>query len=399
MSLAIVCDSDLNQLFYVTKQILQLIMIIAPILFIIMLAVYFTQLVINPDNKKLLPKVRNIFIALIIIFFIPLTVNITMYALGNNYDVSSCWNNASKKAFAENYIPIEEEKYNNILNESKDYEKGVPKTLDLSCTSKIVKSQFSCDTLKIVEKHLYDLNYSNFRSVINSYGGFDNYAKSLGGVFAEYYGKSLNIKTESEFQRVAEYTFGWMYMYGMDYYNSGGDYHNWGVGYGKSGHSDDSFYQGNQRAGHWANHFDRDFDDIIAGTGVNTNLWMATECGPAAQAPLYKGGILKGGQNPSRKMITRFTDLRPGDLMHFFDHPVDKSNRSSWGWGRHVAIVGEVYKDKIVIYDGGSHFQTTRNFKRTIKMVYSEAEEYAEIKKEFGYDYWASERFKELKMA
>ncbi|MBR4262140.1 MAG: hypothetical protein IKQ35_02105 [Bacilli bacterium] len=268
--------------------------------------------------------------------------------------------------------------------------------LDFSCTSKTVKAKFSCETLAIVEQHLNDFNYYNFRDVIASYGGFNNYAQSLGGVFSEYYGKELNITTEYEFQKVAEYTFGWMYMYGMDYYNSGGVYQNWGVGYGSSGHSSDAFYPGNLRAGHWTEHFDANFDEVISGTGVNPNLWMATECGPAAQAPLYKGGVLKKGKPVKRTMVTKFSDLRPGDLFHFFAHPVNKADRSSWGQGEHVTIVGEVYDDKIVLYDGGSYFQTTRNFKREMKMVYTEAEEYKEVKDEFGYDYWAAERFADL---
>ena len=99
-----------------------------------------------------------------------------------------------------------------IYWERKEQEKTHGK-MNFSCTSDNVKAQFSCSTLKIVEKHLYDVNAQNFHQVINSYGGFDNYAKSLGGIFSEYYGKKLNIETETEFQKVAEYTFGWMYMY------------------------------------------------------------------------------------------------------------------------------------------------------------------------------------------
>ena len=99
-----------------------------------------------------------------------------------------------------------------------------------------------------------------------------------------------------------------------------------------------------------------------------------------------------------KTFVTRFRDLRPGDIMYFFDEPVgNKADRSTWGRGRHNVLVGEVYDDKIVIYDGGSHFQTTRNMKRVMKMVDTEAEEYAEVRKEFGFGGWASERFKELK--
>ena len=82
--------------------------------------------------------------------------------------------------------------------------------------------------------------------------------------------------------------------------------------------------------------------------------------------------------------------------MYFFDEPVgNKAVRSTWGRGRHNVLIGEVYEDKIVIYDGGRHFQTTRNFKREIGRPSTEAEEYAEVKKEFGFGGWAAERFNE----
>ena len=218
----------------------------------------------------------------------------------------------------------------------------------------------------------------------------------MGGVFSEYYGKEVNVTTEYEFQRVAEYVFGFMYMYGTDYINGSGEYQNWGVGLGESGHSDDAFYPGNMRVPHGSDWFDAEFDEVISGTGRHQDLIIATECGPAATTPLYKGGVLKRGEKPQVTYITRLQDLRPGDIMYFFDEPVgNKAIRSTWGRGRHNVLIGEVYEDKIVIYDAGRHFQTTRNLKREIGRPSTEAEEYAEVKKEFGFGGWAAERFNE----
>jgi len=390
------CSASLSNIFYVVKNIMNIIMIITPIIGIVAFSILLIKMTFNPEEKKLIKRLTNSVSALIFIFFIPMFLTIVMYALGESNDVSRCYLSASKFDSKASYNDSLAKDKSTFIKNPRDYEKGNGK-LDFSCKSNIVKSQFSCETLRIVEKHLYDFNYYNFRSVINSYGGFDNYAKSLGGVFAEYYGKKLNIETETEFQKVAEYTFGWMYMYGTDYLNGGGEYQGWGVGLGQSGHSDEDFCPGEMRVPYATNWFDDEFDEVISGTGRHKDLVIATECGPAAQTPLYKGGVLKRGQNPNRKMITRFKDLRPGDIFHIFDHPVNRSVRSSWGQGVHVAIVGEVYDDRIVIYDGGRYFQTTKNFKRTIKMVDTEAEEYAEIRKEFGHDYWASERFGDLK--
>ena len=419
------CDkSYIVQIMLIVKTFFKIACYLAPVLIIIVSMIHIFKTVVSgkdEDFKDSLKVTVKRIIAGLLIAFLPALTNY-VFDLVNASDVNfiACFESASKEKVAA--LKEKEEKEEEAkkkkqeqedqakLKEAYDNEqkkkaakkvwfekwKSLHGSLDFSCTSDVVKSQFSCGTLKIVEKHLYDLNYNNFRNVIASYGGFENYAKSLGGVFAEYYGKELNVTTESEFQKVAEYTFGWMYMYGMDYC-SGDAYHNWGVGYGESGHSDDAFYSGNFKTERCTSDFDQRFDEVISGAGKNSNLIMATECGPAATAPLYKAGVLKPGVTPNKTFVTSFKDLRPGDVMYFFDSPVgDKSNRSTWGRGRHNVLIGEVYDDRIVIYDGGSHFQTTRNYKRVLKMVNSEAEEYAEVKREFGFGGWAAERFGNL---
>lgn len=409
----------------VIRSFIFFIKIIVPIFLIVFIAYDIYKFVISkdPDSDKLKRKIIPKLVAVVSIFMVVTMVQVLFKIIGtssmsecvncfiNDNNICEYYDKNLKKDYSEEIKKASEDRENVSSKRQEAEEKNRQKTeevwnnrgdycptkLDLTCTSSKVKSQFSCDTLSIVENHLYDFNSFNFRSIIASYGGFDKYAKSLGGVFSEYYGKELHVTTVSEFQKVAEYTFGWMYMFGMDYYNSGGEYQNWGVGLGQSGHSDDAFYTGNNRAGHWSNYFDQNFDEIISGTGVNQNLWMATECGPAAQAPLYKAGILKkGAKNTAIAYPTRFQDLRPGDIIHFFDSPRDKTNRGSWGQGQHVALIGEVYKDKIIVYDGGRHYQTTRNYKREIKMVFTDSEEYAEIKRVFGFDGWTSERFADL---
>ena len=388
------CSSTLNNIMFILKNITMIVTVIAPILAIINFTILLVKMVTSPDDKKQMKKIENTILALIMVFLVPSIINTTMYLMGDKYDFSSCYLNSKKFSSNSTYIKTNKKDKNSIIVNPDDYEPGEPRALDFSCTSSKVKTQFSCETLRIVENHLYDFNYNNFRSVIASYGGFDNYAKSLGGVFAEYYGKQLNVETELEFQKVAEYTFGFMYMYGTDYLNGGGDYHYWGDGVH---HSDDAFYPGNMRASYETYWFDAEFDEVISGTGRHKDLVIATECGPAATTPHYKGGILKRGVKAKKTYITRFRDLRPGDIMYFFDEPVgNKADRSTWGRGRHNVLVGEVYDDKIVIYDGGSHFQTTRNMKRVMKMVNTESEEYAEVRKEFGFGGWAAERFKEL---
>ena len=40
--------------------------------------------------------------------------------------------------------------------------------------SNIIKANFSCETIHIVENHLNDFNYYTFNSVMSRYGGFKN---------------------------------------------------------------------------------------------------------------------------------------------------------------------------------------------------------------------------------
>ena len=156
----VVCDGHLNSIFYATKNIINLIMIIVPILEMITLVYLFVSMVNHPDDKKLLSKLKNSILALFIVFMIPTLVNAVMGLLGEKTTISSCWNQASKVNLSTTYIEDgSNSERKQMITDEKEYEKGVPKRLKFNCTSDIVKSQFSCETLKIVEKHLNDFNY------------------------------------------------------------------------------------------------------------------------------------------------------------------------------------------------------------------------------------------------
>ena len=97
--------------------------------------------------------------------------------------------------------------------------------------------------------------------------------------------------------------------------------------------------------------------------------------------------------------ITRFKDLRPGDIVYLKDHVFNKSGRDNTTWryppghAGHNMIVGEAYKDRVVLYDGGSYFEIHKSFKRTLKIPATEEEEYQEIEREFpGFKGWAAVR-------
>ena len=93
--LEITCSSSILKITLgALKKILTVVQIIAPIILIVALISHFTKLMANPDDKKTKKKIMNSIIATAIIFFIPLLVNFVMGLMGENFNVSSCWNNA-----------------------------------------------------------------------------------------------------------------------------------------------------------------------------------------------------------------------------------------------------------------------------------------------------------------
>ena len=293
-----------------------------------------------------------------------------------------------------------------------------------------IRAQFTSENMKIVEKHYMDFTSNNFHSYINSQGGFKNYTKKLGGIYANYFGKNWDGETINDLQEASEYVFGYMTMYGFDYFNGrdnpakkGQKYCKWGgscIFYQDmeaalkedpprtleypSGTSD-SFYPGNS-------HYDAnglsgplsDFDKIIQGDNMTTN------CNWTVDMVYWKAGIFKNGTREDGtpefqscldwdkirshgKIIEKLCDLKVGDILHFFEQPVDHTNMDTWnGWG-HVAFIGEIDSETGIItaYDGGSYQQLNRNYKWTFN---GKGEWPAGL---HGYAGWSAVRVKELK--
>ncbi len=75
----------------VTKRIFTLIQIVVPIILIVAGTVQFVQLTINPELKDGFRRILNKFMAAIIIFLLPMLVDVFLMATTENFTVSSCW--------------------------------------------------------------------------------------------------------------------------------------------------------------------------------------------------------------------------------------------------------------------------------------------------------------------
>ena len=223
-------------------------------------------------------------------------------------------------------------------------------------------SQFTKQTQKIVDAHKNDFNCTNFNKIMKQKGGYNAYVKSLGGVFAKYINKNSKITTIKEFQEVAEYVFGLMAIWGFDY-NNNKKYVKWGGG--------SPFYiNGTKGKCNKAK-----IDEMCSGKKSCT-----TNCNYGADALFYKCGLEGGsGQFTScsnyksqintykGQIIRKKINLKPGDLVHFFNNKCEGTNPNKWsGWG-HMAVVGEVSEDTIVMYDAGSYCIKHGIYKRSIQ--------------------------------
>lgn len=224
--------------------------------------------------------------------------------------------------------------------------------------------QFSKETQVIIDAHKNDFNCTNYKSKLASYGGYSEYLKKLGGVFAKWNGKTANVKTVKEFHQIAEYVFGLMSIYGFDY-NNGNIYRNWKGGA--------PFYiNGKKGRCNWGR-----IDDLCSKESKD----KTTNCNYAMDSLLYKAGLYgKSGQPTnscaykshikSRKepFFRNQKDLQIGDLIQFFHNPVTTNDCNDWsGWG-HVAIVGAIENGKIYCFDGGGRFITTGNYIHEFKV-------------------------------
>ena len=117
----------LANLFNIAQRIITIIQILAPILAIVALGINLTKSVMNPDDKKNFSMYKNWIIALVMVFAIPILVNATMGILGEDYDISACWNNAKNANTSGNstYKPVNNNKPSGSINTTPDsYDKG-----------------------------------------------------------------------------------------------------------------------------------------------------------------------------------------------------------------------------------------------------------------------------------
>ncbi len=127
-------DPGLGVVISVIKRIIDIVWIVGPILFIIALVINFTKMMMDPENKKLMKNCFNSLVGAVVIFLIPVFINVVMSMLSTDFKLSSCWNNVVVTNTRSTYISPTGKKPKQVFINPTDYEKGDPKKTDDSGT-------------------------------------------------------------------------------------------------------------------------------------------------------------------------------------------------------------------------------------------------------------------------
>lgn len=117
-------DKGLANIIKIAKTVLLIIQICGPILAIIGLVTVLFKLMSNPDNKKLKSAIKNWLIALVMLFFIPIIVNVVMGILDDSFSVTACWNYADEIGSSSDasFLPPSGEGSQSIIDDPSKYE-------------------------------------------------------------------------------------------------------------------------------------------------------------------------------------------------------------------------------------------------------------------------------------
>ena len=88
-------DPGLAYLLFFVKRFLNVIQIIGPIVALVGLTIHLIKLMTNPEDKKNKPLIKNWLIALLLLFFVPVIINLVMTLLDGKFDLPTCWNEAT----------------------------------------------------------------------------------------------------------------------------------------------------------------------------------------------------------------------------------------------------------------------------------------------------------------
>lgn len=89
-------DYNFISILVILKRILSIMQVIVPIVLLLSCIWGLIQLMINPDDKKGLIRMKNKFIAALIFIFIPSLVSLTLQWTDDTFNIGACWATAEE---------------------------------------------------------------------------------------------------------------------------------------------------------------------------------------------------------------------------------------------------------------------------------------------------------------
>lgn len=80
----------------IIKKFMNILWIVGPILAIVGAIIAFIKLMTNPDEKKYKSIFKNMIIALLMLFLLPVIINVVMGLFDGQFDLATCWNQAEE---------------------------------------------------------------------------------------------------------------------------------------------------------------------------------------------------------------------------------------------------------------------------------------------------------------
>ena len=150
-------DKALENILGTASNVISLIQLIVPFILLIMVSIELTKLVMNPEDKKGLKAIKNKFLAAVIVFFIPVflnvVVNIASESSSKSLNFADCIKESKniKSSGNNEYIPIDDNKNKSILSSESDYEAG-DKNTGSSSSGSTVGEKIAARTCTVGDK-------------------------------------------------------------------------------------------------------------------------------------------------------------------------------------------------------------------------------------------------------
>lgn len=147
-------DPGLANILTIVKRAMNIMWVVGPILAIIAAVINGVKLMSNPDEKKYKNLFKTSITALLILFFLPVVINVLMGLFDKTFEFAACWNSAERVSTnnqESNYIPNNDrEPSGSILPNPDDYKTGEKKENSSSNSTSSTNSSTNSTINKVI---------------------------------------------------------------------------------------------------------------------------------------------------------------------------------------------------------------------------------------------------------